>query len=99
MTATLMSPSLLPPANTSSEAHWERVYRRLESERDALADQLGHNFEELHWLRTLAARLTVTDPTTELRRVADDVLPNLRTILRAESVVLVQEPSSEAATR
>ncbi|HUQ68116.1 MAG TPA: HD-GYP domain-containing protein [Planctomycetaceae bacterium] len=97
MTATLMAPSLLSPANTSSDAHWERAYRRLESERDTLADQLGQKFEELHWLRTLATRLTVTDPTTELQRVADDVLPNLRTILRSELVVLVQEASSKAA--
>src|SRR5262245_28844005 len=63
-------------------AQQELERHRLEAERDALADQLAQNFEELHWLRNLATLLTVGDTRSELQCVANTVLPNLREILR-----------------
>ena len=50
----------------------------LESERDALADQVGQDFEELHWLHSLATVVSSCDATVELGVVAEQVLPDLR---------------------
>jgi HD-GYP domain-containing protein (c-di-GMP phosphodiesterase class II) len=75
----------------SSPATWEHERAQLEAERDALADQLGQNFEELNWLRALATLLTAGDSRTNLPTMAERVLPNLRDVLRAEALVFVPD--------
>lgn len=70
----------------------ERLAKQeVESERDALADQITQNFEELHWLRNLATALSGTDARTDMQTAAFDVLQDLRDLVRAEAVVVVAD--------
>jgi len=81
------------PASTSwaaptADLH-DAEFRQLESERDALAEKLGHTFEELHWLRTVAMTLASSGATAALPHVAHGILPQLRSILGAAAVMVV----------
>ena len=56
---------------------------------DAYAEQVSRDFEELTWLRCLSEQLESCDAASPLGQVAQRVLPELRTVIRAEAVVLV----------
>jgi HD-GYP domain-containing protein (c-di-GMP phosphodiesterase class II) len=67
----------------------QRARENAETERDALADRIAQDFEELHWLRTLALTLCVSDVTTDLETLAQATLPGLCQLVRAEAVALI----------
>ena len=73
--------------------------KRYRSDLDMCAAQIGNDFEELTFLRTLADHLDVSDPSHGTWHVAQMVLPLLATVIRAESLVLVAaergEPTGE----
>lgn len=83
---------------------WDDLRLRQELERyradlDVCAAQIGNDFEELTFLRTLADHLDVSDPSHGTWHVAQMVLPLLASVIRAESLVLVSaerdEPSGQ----
>lgn len=56
---------------------------------EAYAEQVSRDFEELTWLRCLSEQLESCDAASSLDQVAERVLPELRTMIHAEAVVLV----------
>ena len=67
---------------------------------EAFAEQVSRDFEELTWLRCLSEQLESCDAASPLGQVAERVLPELRTMIRAEAVVLVGSlPEGTAAER
>ncbi|MBI3866025.1 MAG: HD-GYP domain-containing protein [Planctomycetia bacterium] len=77
----------------SSEV-WQEL-SDLRSGTEAYAEQVSRDFEELTWLRHLLEQLDSCDASSPLDRIAQQVLPELRIMIRAEAVVLVgTDPSS-----
>jgi response regulator RpfG family c-di-GMP phosphodiesterase len=66
-----------------------RELSRCRDDLDLCAAQIGNDFEELTFLRTLADHLDVSDPSHGTWHVAEMVLPLLAAVIRAESLVLV----------
>jgi HD-GYP domain-containing protein (c-di-GMP phosphodiesterase class II) len=71
---------------------------------DALMEQISQDFEELTWLRNLTQRIEHCDVSCETARVAEELLPQLRELIGAETLLLIEaEPSvsdiSSAALR
>jgi HD-GYP domain-containing protein (c-di-GMP phosphodiesterase class II) len=56
---------------------------------DAYAERVSRDFEELTWLRSLAEQLDSCDAASPLGQVAERILPELQTLIRAETVALV----------
>lgn len=81
----------LDEAHLTALLDWHRTFRQVELERDGMAARVAQDFEQLHWLRELAMSLATTDATTDLRTVAESVLPGLRRLIGAEAVVLLRE--------
>lgn len=69
----------------------------LTAQLEAYACQVTSDFEELSWLRGLAAQLGVGDSSNEAATVAESVLPTLRELIRAEAVAFLPEYESLAA--
>jgi HD-GYP domain-containing protein (c-di-GMP phosphodiesterase class II) len=63
---------------------------------EAYAEQVSRDFEELTWLRCLSEQLESCDATSPLDHVAQRVLPELRTTIRAEAIVLLGSRPGEA---
>lgn len=72
-----------------------RELERYRSDLDMCAAQIGNDFEELTFLRTLADHLDVSDPAHGTWHVAQMVLPLLAAVIRAESLVLVAAEREE----
>lgn len=73
-----------------------RQLQRYREDLDVCAAQIGNDFEELTFLRTLADHLDVSDPSHGTWHVAQMVLPLLASVIRAESLVLVSAQRDEA---
>ncbi len=71
--------------------------QRYREDLDVCAAQIGNDFEELTFLRTLADHLDVSDPSHGMWHVAEMVLPLLASVIRAESLVLVSAEREQAA--
>lgn len=69
--------------------------QRYREDLDVCAAQIGNDFEELTFLRTLADHLDVSDPSHGTWHVAQMVLPLLASVIRAESLVLVSAERDE----
>ncbi len=65
---------------------------------DAYAEQLSGTFEELAWLRALAAHIEYCDAASHITTVATHLLPSLCDVLGAESVALLHEPDAAEET-
>lgn len=61
---------------------------------DAYAEQLSGTYEELAWLRELAAHIEYCDAASHITTVATRLLPSLCDVLGAESVALLHEPDA-----
>jgi HD-GYP domain-containing protein (c-di-GMP phosphodiesterase class II) len=59
----------------------------------AYAHQVTCDFEELTWLRGMAAHLEICDLRNSIATVAGKLLPNLQDLIRAQSIVLLDEHS------
>ncbi len=61
---------------------------------DALMEQISQDFEELTWLRSLTQRIEHCDASCDLARVAGELLPQLRELVGAESLLLIEADQS-----
>ena len=71
-----------------------RLKRRLRKSRrqlSAYVDRVTRDFEELWWLRNLAENIEYCEVTNGPETVAAAVLPSLREIIEAQTVVLIPE--------
>ena len=65
---------------------------------DALMEQISQDFEELTWLRSLTQRIEHCDASCETARVAEELLPQLRELVGAESLLLIEAAQTETGT-
>ena len=72
-----------------NDVRQKQELHRCRGDLDACAAQIGNDFEELSFLRTLADHLDVSELEHGPWHVAERVLPMLAEIIRAESLVLV----------
>lgn len=77
----------------SEVAHTCRA-TELERDIDQFAEQFSANLEELSWVRQLAAKLGCKRVTQTMIELATQALPALRSILDAESLILVTPDAS-----
>jgi len=63
---------------------------------EAYAEQVSRDFEELTWLRCLSEQLDACDAASPLAQVAEGILSELRSMIGAESVVLVSSDEGTA---
>lgn len=57
---------------------------------NALMEQISQDFEELSWLRSLTQRIEHCDVCTETATVAGELLPQLRDLVGAETLLLIE---------
>ena len=72
-----------------NDFHLQQELHRCRDDLAVCAEQIGSDFEELSFLRTLADHLDVSELTRGPWHVAEMVLPLLAEVIRAESLVLV----------
>ena len=69
--------------------------QRLEELADSYALQVSNNFEELHWLRSMAEHIQYCGVDNPLSTVAEKVLPSLCELVKAESLLFVPLMSAD----
>lgn len=57
------------------------------------ANQVSHDFEELHWLRNLAGQMEYCEADSQMADVARKVLPNLCDLIKAKSLIFFPNPN------
>jgi HD-GYP domain-containing protein (c-di-GMP phosphodiesterase class II) len=57
---------------------------------NALMEQISQDFEELSWLRSLTQRIEHCDVCTDTASVAGELLPQLRELVGAETLLLIE---------
>jgi HD-GYP domain-containing protein (c-di-GMP phosphodiesterase class II) len=65
---------------------------------EAYAEQVSLDFEELTWLRSLTEQIEYCDVSNPLETVSRQVLPRLREIVGAETLVFVEAVRSRSGT-
>lgn len=69
--------------------------QKLETLNERYAEQVSHDFEELHWLRDLSQQIGYCSVDKNMTDVAEKVLPTLCDIIKTEALIFVPEYSAE----
>ncbi|QDU40132.1 Cyclic di-GMP phosphodiesterase response regulator RpfG [Maioricimonas rarisocia] len=75
--------------STSVSISQQAQIRQYEEQLEDYVCQVSRDFEELVWLRSLAEQIGCTQEDHETDRIAATVFPELRTMVQAEAIILV----------